>query len=335
MTDEAEQIPTLDGRAKWRPLVLLLRRQWKGLALGVAVGLLWTVGKVAVPQLTGLAIDRAIVGAGSAWGWAFLIACAGVVTGVFTALRRYVAFGQSRLTEMRLREHLLQHILGLHIGYHDHAPDRSADEPCVERPEPGTGVRGDDSAHDLELRPDRCGGRHLVRHRSDAGGVRTGAAALRELRHASVSSRIHPAVLEVQQEQAQLASVVEETVSGVRVIKGLGAERVQADKLEAEADDIQRVSLDAARIRAVYLPFIDLLPAVGLIAVLAIGGHRAQRRADDRRAGEVQLLCPVARVAIAHGRHDGGVRSAGHGRTRTDRPGAQHDAAGPRPGVTF
>ena len=88
------------------------------------------------------------------------------------------------------------------------------------------------------------------------------------------SSRIHPAVLEVQQEQAQLASVVEETVSGVRVIKGFGAEQVQADKLGTEADDIQRVSLDAARIRAIYLPFIDLLPAAGLIAVLAIGGHR-------------------------------------------------------------
>ena len=79
----------------------------------------------------------------------------------------------------------------------------------------------------------------------------------------------------VQQEQAQLATVVEETVSGVRVIKGFGAEQVQADKLEVEADDIQRESLDAARVRATYLPFIDLLPAAGLIAVL--GGRWASR----------------------------------------------------------
>jgi ATP-binding cassette, subfamily B, bacterial len=55
----------------------------------------------------------------SAWGWAVLIAAAGVVTGTFTALRRYVSFRESRLTETRLRERMLQHILGLHIGYHD------------------------------------------------------------------------------------------------------------------------------------------------------------------------------------------------------------------------
>ncbi|MFM7870401.1 MAG: ABC transporter transmembrane domain-containing protein, partial [Actinomycetota bacterium] len=88
------------------------------------------------------------------------------------------------------------------------------------------------------------------------------------------SRQIHPAVLAVQQEQAELATVVEETVSGVRVIKGFGAERVQADKLHDEADDILRVSLEAARIRSRFLPALDLLPSLGLIAVLGRGGHR-------------------------------------------------------------
>jgi ATP-binding cassette, subfamily B, bacterial len=63
-------------------------------------------------------------------------------------------------------------------------------------------------------------------------------------------------------------------VAGVRVIKGFGAEQVQADKLETEADDIRRVSLDAAKVRARYLPAIELLPSLGLIAVLGVGGYR-------------------------------------------------------------
>jgi ATP-binding cassette subfamily B protein len=88
------------------------------------------------------------------------------------------------------------------------------------------------------------------------------------------SRQIHPAVLAVQQEQAQLATVVEESVSGVRVIKGFGAEQVQARKLKTEADDIWNVSLVAARIRSKFLPALDLLPSIGLIAVLGIGGHR-------------------------------------------------------------
>ena len=263
-----------DQRAKWAPLLSLLRRQWRGLALGVGVGLLWTVGKVAIPQLTRLAIDRAIDGAESAWGWAFLIACAGVVTGTFTALRRYVAFRESRLTETRLREHLLQHILGLHIGFHDRAQ---------------TGQLMSRASSDLNqvqmfvvMIPLTLSNVALI-------GVVVGVLfstdptlalfALAPLPLVNIaarrfSNRVHPAVRAVQQEQAQLATVVEETVSGVRVIKGFGAEQVQADKLEVEADDIQRESLGAARVRATYLPLIDLLPTTGLIAVLAVGGHR-------------------------------------------------------------
>jgi ATP-binding cassette subfamily B protein len=261
-------------RAKWQPLLVLIRRQWKGLSAGVGVGLLWTVGKVAIPLLTGRAIDQAIEGSGSSWGWAILIASAGLMTGTFTALRRYVAFSQSRLTERRLREQLLEHILGLHIGYHDRAQ---------------TGQLMSRASSDLNqiqsfvvMIPLTLSNVALI---TSVGIVLVvidpllalcALAALPLLNIAAkrFSNRVHPAVRAVQQEQAQLASVVEETVSGVRVIKGFGAERVQADKLEIEADDIQRESLVAAKVRATYLPLMELLPTVGVIAVLAVGGHR-------------------------------------------------------------
>ena len=76
----------------------------------------------------------------------------------------------------------------------------------------------------------------------------------------------------VQAEQADLATVVEETIGGVRVIKGFGAEEVQAAKLRKEADDIQRESIKAARSARRYLPMIELLPQFGLVAVLGVGG---------------------------------------------------------------
>jgi ATP-binding cassette subfamily B protein len=88
------------------------------------------------------------------------------------------------------------------------------------------------------------------------------------------SRSIHPAVIAVQQEQAQLATVVEEAVSGVRVIKGFGAEPVTAARVARKADDIRTVSLRAARVRSAFLPALDLLPNLGLLAVVAIGGHR-------------------------------------------------------------
>ncbi len=261
-------------RDAWKYLVEVVSRQRRGLALGIAVGLVWTVGKVAIPELTQHAIDSGIERGGSVATWAVLIGCAGLLTGTFTALRRYVAFRESRLTETRLRERLFDHILGLHIGYHDRAQ---------------TGQLMSRSSSDLNqvqafvvMIPLTISNLALV-----AGVVvilfvtdpflalvALAPLPLVNFTAARFSSAIHPAVLAVQAEQAQLATVVEETIAGVRVIKGFGAERVQSDKLRTEADDIQRVSVQAARVRSRYLPAIDLLPSLGLIAVLGIGGHQ-------------------------------------------------------------
>jgi ATP-binding cassette subfamily B protein len=88
------------------------------------------------------------------------------------------------------------------------------------------------------------------------------------------SRRLFPHVMGIQRESAELAAVVEESVAGVRVIKGLGAERVQADRLKAEAQDVYDESIAAARTRAAFLPGLELLPNIGLIAVLGYGGHQ-------------------------------------------------------------
>ena len=87
------------------------------------------------------------------------------------------------------------------------------------------------------------------------------------------SNNLFPSVMAIQVESAELATVVEETVSGVRVVKGFGSERVQAAKLRAEADDVYERSIDATKVRARYMPAMDLLPNLGLLAVLGYGGH--------------------------------------------------------------
>jgi ATP-binding cassette subfamily B protein len=88
------------------------------------------------------------------------------------------------------------------------------------------------------------------------------------------SRRLYPSVMGIQRESAELAAVVEESVAGVRVIKGLGAEGVQAGRLTREAEDVYDESMAAARTRARFLPALELLPNIGLIAVLGYGGHQ-------------------------------------------------------------
>ena len=262
------------SRDGWRLLIATLRRQQRQLLTGVAVGLSWTMGKVAVPQLTRLAIDKGIEKNGSLLFWTMLILSAAFVAGIFAAWRRYIAFRESRVTESTLREQLFAQIQGLHVGFHDRAQ---------------TGQLMSRSSSDLQ----QVQG-FVVNIPIFASQVTMiiivvvvllvmnpalAVVALAPLPFINISARsfshrIHGAVMAVQQEQAQLANVVEESVSGIRVIKGFGAEAVQQGKLETEADDIRRVSMQAARIRARFLPAIDLLPSIGLIAVLGVGGHQ-------------------------------------------------------------
>ncbi len=258
----------------WPLLRRVLREQRRGLIAGMVVGLLWSAGKVTVPRLTRLAVDKGVIGRESLWFWSGLIAAVAVIAGVFSGWRRWIAFRESRLTETRLREQLFAHIMKLHVGFHDHTQTgqlmsrASSDLQQIQ----GFVVMIPITASNLAMVIAVV----VVLFTSQPLLALVALAPLPVVNLLAVrfSRSIHPAVLAVQAEQAQLATVVEESVSGVRVLKGFGAEGVQAAKLRVEADDIRRESLESARIRSKFLPALDLLPNIGLIAVLGIGGHR-------------------------------------------------------------
>ncbi len=252
----------------------MLKEQRRALLTGVTIGLLWSLGKVMVPKLTSLAVDRAILGTGSLLFWSMLIFLAAVIAGVFTAWRRWIAFRESRLTETTLREQIFAHILRLHVAYHDHTQTgqlmsrASSDLLQIQ----GFVVMIPITASNLAMVVGVVA--ILVVQQPMLALIALAPLPFLNVLATRFSRTIHPAVLAVQQEQAQLATVVEESVSGVRVIKGFGAHAVTAARLRKEADDIRAVSLDAARVRSAFLPALDLLPNLGLLAVLAVGGHR-------------------------------------------------------------
>ncbi len=276
VVDVAQAQPAPE-RTPWRLLTGLLAEQKRGLIAGVVVGVLWAAAKVSIPRLIRNGIDHGIAGNESLLKWSLIIGGVGVMAGIFTAWRRWIAFRESRITEQRLRERLFNHIIRLNVGYHDHAQ---------------TGQLMSRASSDLQqlqgfvvMIPLTISNLFQVLAililllTSDPllAVVALAPLPLVNLSARRFSSKIHPAVMEVQNRQAALATVVEESISGVRVVKGFGAEAVQARKLLAEADQIRAVSLDAAKIRSRFLPAIDILPSLGLIGVLAIGGHRVLR----------------------------------------------------------
>jgi ATP-binding cassette, subfamily B, bacterial len=272
-----ETSPNTDGdetTSRWALLATTLKAQRRNLIIGTLIGMAWMVGKIAVPILVRFGIDRGIDEGQMLWLWVGLIALAGIFSGLFTALRRFYAFREARWTETRLRERLFGHIMSLHIGYHDRAQ---------------TGQLMSRSSSDLNqiqmfvvMIPITLSNLAMILSVTVIllfSDPLLAVIALAPLPLVNVAGRrfsqaIHPAVLAVQAEQAELATVVEESIGGVRIVKGFGAEQVQEDKLRVEADDIREVSVRAARVRARFVPAIDLLPQLGMVAVLGIGGLR-------------------------------------------------------------
>jgi ATP-binding cassette, subfamily B, bacterial len=86
---------------------------------------------------------------------------------------------------------------------------------------------------------------------------------------------VFPASWDAQQKAGDVANVVEEDVTGVRVVKGFGQESRELERLTERS----RVMF-AARVRLVHItarlqPAMQTIPAFGQVAVLALGGWLA------------------------------------------------------------
>jgi len=84
-----------------------------------------------------------------------------------------------------------------------------------------------------------------------------------------------PANWDAQQKEGEVAVVVEEAITGVRVVKGFGQERRELERLRQAALALYGSRLRAVRRQALYQPFLAALPALGEVCVLAFGGWLA------------------------------------------------------------
>ncbi|WP_326656911.1 ABC transporter ATP-binding protein [Streptomyces sp. NBC_00385] len=86
---------------------------------------------------------------------------------------------------------------------------------------------------------------------------------------------LFPANWHAQQEAAEVASTVEATVTGVRVVKGFGQEQRELAGLEKRARHLFASRLRVVRFTSRYNPALQAVPALGQVAVLALGGWMA------------------------------------------------------------
>jgi ATP-binding cassette subfamily B protein len=87
------------------------------------------------------------------------------------------------------------------------------------------------------------------------------------------SQRYHPRTVRLQESWADAATLAEETIAGIRVVKGLGAGEPLAARFRRRSDEIVRRGLDIAALDAVFLPSIEILALVGMLLVMWVGGR--------------------------------------------------------------
>ena len=265
--------PVGDG---WRLIGRQMRAQRWGLALGVAAGLVWTAAKVSVPKLVELAIDEGVEPGdrGAIVRYALLIAVAGAVAAAFTGLRRYTAFREARRAEAALRDRLFAHLQRLHFAFHD------AQQTGQLMSRANTDLQQIQNA--VVLVPLTIANLAtviavvvlLLTIDPVLTVLALGSLPIVNVLAKRFATRLQPVMAGVQQESAELSAVVEETVAGIRVVKGFAAEDAQRRRLGHEADDLYEVSMEGARIRSRFWPLLEVLPNLGLIMVLAYGGHQ-------------------------------------------------------------
>jgi ATP-binding cassette subfamily B protein len=223
------------------------------------------------------AIDDGIVGGDRG----FLLRAAGLIVGltllqgVFTFLRSYLVQALSEKVGFDLRNQLYAHLQTLPFAFYDAAQtgqlmSRATDDVNNIRAMLVMSMRP------LVIAVGTFSAVTVILLRTDATLAAVALAPLPFLIAYSVryGVAIRPLFLGVQQQFGAMTSALQENVAGTRVVRAFAQERAEADRFEAELDELFAQNLRASRRSAFAYPLTLLLSGLGLAAVLWLGGYR-------------------------------------------------------------
>ncbi|MCY3588690.1 MAG: ABC transporter ATP-binding protein [Chloroflexi bacterium] len=259
---------------------------WKGLTVTAVAILAAAVFAIATPVLLRWAIDIAIstnIVNGETvieiTGWLVLVAGlalvgAAVLRGTSMFVQRYLAEWVGQTVAYDLRNAIYQRLQTLSFRYHDGAE---------------TGQIMVRATQDVEV----------VRMFINFGGVQLtftlvlgvgtlvimllinwplalmvwGIMILIAARSAFVARRLRPIWNDVQESQAQLGTVLQEALSGIRVVKAFGRSEFEGQKFGRAAGWLQQRSYDASMVQAVNMPLMTMLGAAAIVLTIWYGGR--------------------------------------------------------------
>ncbi len=234
------------------------------------------VAQIALVWVTAHVIDDAIIprDSGKLWVYVWVIIGLGALRAVFMAARRLISGKQALAVEMDMRQGLYRHLVRLSFGFYDrHQTGQLMSRATVDL----QGVR-------FFL------GYGLIFFFQNVLTVLSVTVVLFffEWKLALIALAItpvlvvlayryshvaHPTLRDVQQKLADVATVAEENIVGVHVVKSFAQEPQEEQKFTDRSEAVFRQTLRANRQRALYVPFISWVPLLAQAAVLLVGAR--------------------------------------------------------------
>ncbi len=259
-----------------------LRRMWPLLAQhrllvlsAISSAVLAMAVQVMVPRVVGLAIDNATSVAPDLWPYALVLIILGIARGFSTFGYRTGLYSMAFRVEYSLRTLLFEHLGRLPISFYD----RVQTGEIVSRA--NSDIRSVQLflafAPIMTVQMFSVVVALIFMVQISLGLTLVSLAAMPAV--FALGQRLRnitfPLSWVISARNAEVATVTDENIAGVRVVKAFAAEQRQVTKLAEAAQRLAWANLFQHRTRALYTPLIESVPRVSLALVLLIGGNQA------------------------------------------------------------
>src|SRR4051794_17224261 len=258
----------------WRLLGFL--RPYRGAVIASLVfASLAMVMTVAIPWLVGQAVNAIYDHDKSAiLPLVLAIVGAGVLRLGLTFIRRLVAGKVSVNVEFDLRERMYRHLQALELGFFDSQQtgqlmSRATVDLQSIRFFLGYGlIFLTQNALTLAL-----ASAVMFTIKADLAALALAPVPFVVLSAMRYNRRSRPAVQEIQQRLAELTAEVEESISGIRIVKAFAREDHMLGRFRRSVLRVFDQNIFSTRLQAFYSPLLGFLPSLGLAVVLLVGGR--------------------------------------------------------------
>ena len=248
---------------------------WGVLFTSMTAALISAAAVATIPLLVGNAVNEGLVA--HQWTrfgtYVGIVAVLGVVQAVASGARRWFNGVASRRVESEMRRSFHDHLLFLDVAYHTNINRGqllsrvTSDLFQIQAVVASAPFWVANAALALAV------GVILILLNPLLGIVAIAALPVVVVTSNRFSRRVREAISDLQRQRGALAGVVEETISGVRAVKGFGAEPMMEARMAGSAGAVWTEAMRVVRTRARYLPTLNTVPMMELAAVNWLGGY--------------------------------------------------------------